>query len=104
MVEIKEAIRSAIKLYMKHKEEIPEPINIKDFKGKIAYRTESKRHYLIAKLAQEKQKSISKTLDDLVDVGIQSVYRPTLPRHLWVIVCRKYSKYSEFSLKSDVFS
>ena len=70
---IKEAIKSALKLYIKNKEEIPVPLDARDFKGKIAYRTESKRHYLIAKLAKQKHKSISRTIDELVDVGMQKI-------------------------------
>ncbi len=67
MKEIKEAMRAAIKLYMRQNEVIPEPINEKDFPGKIAYRTSSRRHYLLAKEAQRKGKSLSKILDEIVD-------------------------------------
>lgn len=71
MKEIKEAIRAAIKLYLKNQETIPEPINKEEFKGNIAYRTSSERHYYVAKVAKETHKSISKTLDMLVDEGLQ---------------------------------
>ena len=70
---IQDAIRGAIKLYLKNKELVPEPIDEKDFKGKIAYRTLSRRHYLIAKIAKKRGKSISKTIDDLVDAGMESL-------------------------------
>lgn len=67
---IKEAIKGAIKLYLKNGEKIPEPINKDEFKGNIAYRTSSERHYYVAKIAKEAHKSISKTLDMLVDEGL----------------------------------
>ncbi len=68
---IKEALEGAIRLYLKNGETIPEPIKKQDFKGSIAYRTTSERHYYVAKLAKSLHKSISKTLDDLIDVGIE---------------------------------
>jgi predicted RNase H-like HicB family nuclease len=74
MNEIKEAMTAAIKLYLKQGEPIPEPINKAEFKGNIAYRTDSERHYLIAKAAKNMHKSISKTLDVLVDAGIQNLH------------------------------
>lgn len=39
MEHIKEAMAGAFKLYLKHGDEIPEPINPNKFKGNIAYRT-----------------------------------------------------------------
>jgi len=74
---IQEAIKAAVKLYLKNNEPIPEPINEKDYKGNIAYRTASKRHYLIAKLAKTKHKSISRTIDELVDIGISNIAPPS---------------------------
>ena len=71
---IKEAIAAAIELYLDQGKEIPIPISKTKFKGKIAYRTSPKRHYRIAKAAQQKQKSLSKMLDILVDVGIEHVH------------------------------
>ncbi len=70
MKEIKDAIKAAIKLYLKNGEAIPEPINKEKFKGNIAYRTTSERHYFVAKMAKEAHKSINKTLDLLVDEGL----------------------------------
>lgn len=64
---IEEAIKAAVKLYMKNGEEIPEPIKKEKFKGNIAYRTTNDRHYQLAKLAREQNKSISKTIDYLLD-------------------------------------
>ena len=67
---IKEAIQGAIKLYLKNGEEIPEPLNKELFKGKISYRTSIDRHYQIAKIAKMNRKSISKTIDELIDKSI----------------------------------
>ena len=69
--DIKEAIRASIKLYLKNGEKVPIPIKKEDYKGNIAYRTTSERHYNIAKAAKEMHKSISKTLDEIIDAGIE---------------------------------
>jgi antitoxin HicB len=68
---IKEAIEGAVTLYLKNGEEVPEPIKKADYKGNIAYRTTSERHYHVAKLANTMHKSISKTLDSLIDKGFE---------------------------------
>ncbi len=73
MREIRDAIEGAIRLYFKNKEPVPEPINKEQFKGQIAYRTSSQRHYRVAKAAKAMHKSISKTIDDLVDAGLDRV-------------------------------
>lgn len=52
---------------------MPEPVDRDHFKGKILYRTDSERHYLIAKTAQRMHKSISKTLDTLIDKGLEQL-------------------------------
>jgi predicted RNase H-like HicB family nuclease len=70
MDEIKEAIYGAIELYLAQGKEIPIPINKSQYGGKIAYRTSAERHYLIAKIAHQKHKSLSKILDMLVDAGL----------------------------------
>lgn len=67
---IKEAMEAAFELYMQHGEEIPEPIDENEFKGNIAYRTSSRRHYLIAREAQKRNASLSKTLDELIDTAL----------------------------------
>jgi predicted RNase H-like HicB family nuclease len=67
---IKEAIEGAIRLYLKNGEIVPEPIKKEEYKGNIAYRTTSERHYYVAKIAKEMHKSISKTLDELVDTAL----------------------------------
>ena len=74
MKDIKEVIKAAIELYLKHGEEVPEPINKEKFKGNIAYRTTSDRHYHLAKLAQQKHVSMNKALDMVFDAGIQQLH------------------------------
>ena len=71
MRNVKEAITATIELYLKQGKEIPVPVDRAKYKGNIAYRTSPKRHYLIAKLAQRKNKSLSKALDMIVDVGFE---------------------------------
>ena len=66
---IKEPMIAAFRLYMKHQEEIPEPIDANKFKGNIAYRTTSERHYWLMKEAQRTRKSLSELIDKLVDTA-----------------------------------
>lgn len=73
MQEIKEAIKAAIKLYMKQGELIPEPIDKEQFKGQIAYRTSSERHYHLVRASRQLHKSLSKTLDIVIDAGIRQL-------------------------------
>ena len=70
---IREAIEGAVRLYLKHGEKVPEPIKKEDYKGNIAYRTSSTRHYTVAKIASSMHKSISKTIDDLIDAGLEKL-------------------------------
>lgn len=74
MKSIQEALTATIQLYLKQGEPLPEPMNKADFKGNIAYRTDSERHYLIARAAKFMHKSISKTLDNLIDSGLQQMH------------------------------
>lgn len=76
---IKEAIEGAVRLYLKNREPIPEPIKKDQFKGQIAYRTTSQRHYNVAKTAKILHKSISKTLDELIDLGLEQLGVPPTP-------------------------
>lgn len=71
MRNIQDAIAGTIELYLEQGDPIPEPINKEKFKGNIAYRTTSERHYSLAKLAQYKHVSMNKALDMVFDVGIQ---------------------------------
>lgn len=70
MLAIKEPMKAAIKLYITHGEEVPEPIKEEDYPGKIAYRTSSRRHCKLAKEARRRKKSLSKLLDELIDQSI----------------------------------
>ncbi len=67
---IKEAMTGAFELYIKNGEEIPEPIDEDEFKGNIAYRTNSRRHYLLAKEAKRRNESLSHILDQCVDMAL----------------------------------
>jgi predicted RNase H-like HicB family nuclease len=73
MKEIKEVLTATIKLYLKQGEMLPEPINKAEFRGNIAYRTDSERHFFIAKAAKQMHKSMSKTLDVLIDAEMQKL-------------------------------
>lgn len=79
MQEIQEVIAAAVQLYLEQGDPIPEPINKEDFKGKIAYRTTSERHYYLAKLAQQKHVSMNKALDMVFDAGMQRIYHGNAP-------------------------
>lgn len=73
MKEIKELIVCAVEIYKEKGESVPEPINKDLYKGRILYRTDSQRHYRIARTAKAMHKSISKTLDDLIDTGLEKL-------------------------------
>lgn len=73
MREIKELIACAIEIYKEKGEPIPEPVNREAYKGRILYRTDSERHFLIARTAQTMHKSISKTLDVIIDKGLENM-------------------------------
>lgn len=64
---IKEPMEAVFEIYLEKGREIPEPINEEQFKGNIAYRTTSKRHYLLAKEAQKRNLSLSKLIDNFID-------------------------------------
>jgi predicted RNase H-like HicB family nuclease len=68
---IKEAMKGTFKLYLKHGDEIPEPVNPTKFKGNIAYRTSSTRHYKLFKEAQKHNQSLSEFIDQCVDVALR---------------------------------
>jgi|GEM_PF-613240 len=70
MEEIKSLIVAAVEIYQEKGEPVPEPIDKEKYKGNISYRTDSERHYHIAKIAQMTHRSISKTMDVLIDKGL----------------------------------
>lgn len=67
---IQEAMTLAFEMYLKSGEEIPEPISEENYKGKIAYRTTARRHYIIAKEAKKNNLSLSQVIDNLIDTAI----------------------------------
>lgn len=64
---IQEVMKISFEMYMESGDEIPEPIDEKKYKGNIAYRTDSRRHYFIAREAQKKKQSLSQVIDSLID-------------------------------------
>lgn len=70
MKSAQEAMIATFQAYMKNDETIPEPIDAKQFKGKIAYRTSSQRHFRISKEARKRGTSLSQLLDTLVDSAL----------------------------------
>lgn len=72
---IKEPMTAAFEFYMENNEDIPEPVKEEDFKGNIAYRTTSRRHYLINKEAQKRELSLSQLIDNLVDTVLVHKYK-----------------------------
>lgn len=68
---IKEAVVGAFELYLKHGDEIPEPVDPDQFKGNIAYRTTSERHYRLFKEAQKKKQSLSHYIDQCIDSALR---------------------------------
>jgi len=64
---IKEAMAATFELYLENNEEIPEPIDEKQYKSNIAYRTSSRRHHRIAREAQIRKSSLSNIIDECID-------------------------------------
>ncbi len=64
---IKEAMAAAFELYIEEGEEIPEPKVEKEYKGNIAYRTTSRRHFMLAREAKKRNLSLSQIIDSLID-------------------------------------
>ncbi len=71
MEAIKEAMIATFELYIKHGEIVPEPIDEKQFKGNIAYRTTSRRHYLLAREATRRSKSLNQLIDEYIDTRLE---------------------------------
>ena len=68
---IKEAMRAAFELYIENGEEVPEPVDPEAYKGKIAYRTTSRRHLRIAREALAKNASLSSIIDECIDRSLK---------------------------------
>jgi len=73
MEEIKEAMLLAFEMYLAAGEEIPQPVDESKFQGNIAYRTTSRRHYIIAKEAEKRGQSLSRVIDDFIDVAAETL-------------------------------
>jgi len=71
MILIKDVMLGAFELYLENDEEIPEPIDEDQYKGNIAYRTSSKRHYAIAREAQKRKSSLSRIIDECIDESLR---------------------------------
>lgn len=67
---IKEPLQCAIEICLEQNRPVPLPLTESNCKGRISYRTDSHRHYEIANTAKMMHKSISKTIDMLVDSGL----------------------------------
>jgi len=63
---LKEALVSYVMTSLENHIEIPEPLNINDFKGNITYRTSKERHYRLAKQAKINGKSINAFIDEAI--------------------------------------
>lgn len=70
---IKECIEGCAESYLESGEEMPEPIKKDKFKGNISYRTTKERHYSVARVAKRLKKSTNKTIDMLIDAGMQTL-------------------------------
>lgn len=73
MEDIKDAIACAVEIYQEKGQPVPEPVDRDHYKGKILYRTDSDRHFLIAKVAKSLHKSLSKALDVIIDEGLKKL-------------------------------
>ena len=68
---LQEALASYIITSLDNNLEIPEPLNIKNFKGSITYRTSKERHYKLAKQAKLFGKSINAFIDEAIAEKLQ---------------------------------
>ncbi len=70
MESVREALSLAIEVSLESGDEIPVPVDEREYKGKIAYRTSPRRHFLLAKQARQKKMSLSQILDSLIDTTL----------------------------------
>jgi antitoxin HicB len=64
---IKEALECHLGGMLKSGEPIEEPLNKKDFKGNITYRTSPEKHYKLARSAKRLGKPINTLIDEAVE-------------------------------------
>lgn len=74
MENVKEAMIAILELYLAQGDPIPEPFKKEEFKGKISYRTTSRRHHSLAKIAKRKHISMNKALDMIFDAGMEKLH------------------------------
>lgn len=67
---IREALELCIETLLEFGDPITEPVQVKDFKGIITYRTTPEKHFKLAQKASTKGKSINKLIDELIDKEI----------------------------------
>ncbi len=70
---IEEALQGMITLYLEIGKTIPEPIQLHNCKGSIAYRTAPERHYRLLIEAQKNHLSLSKFIDNSLDKVLGSL-------------------------------
>ncbi len=70
---IHEALALAISMSLEAGDILPEPEHEQLFKGNIAYRTTSERHYLIAREAKKRNQSLSQLIDASIDVNLRDL-------------------------------
>jgi antitoxin HicB len=63
---IKDALKSYIDCSLHHGDQIPEPVKILDFKGKIHFRTTPQKHYMLDK----KAKACGDSMNDVINAAI----------------------------------
>lgn len=73
ILNLKDALKSYIETSLAYNMEIPEPIKLKDYKGKIMYRTTGLKHYQLAKIAKIKGISINSLIDSAIDLRIKEM-------------------------------
>ncbi len=68
---MQEALELSLSVSLKEGDEINEPLNARHYRGNIAYRTSSERHYRIAKEAKKRNLSLSQAIDTFIDEATQ---------------------------------
>ncbi len=67
---IRDSLQEYIETFLELRKEIPEPVRLKEFKGKILFRTSPQKHYKLVKKAAAQGKSLNKFLDEIIDKEI----------------------------------